>query len=742
MRQRIRIFDLRYWGFAVTWLIYLFFLFVQQVALAQDFWQPTNGLAVGSPFAILPTSDERIFVGTERGVFCSNDYGKAWRKLGSEFKDSQIRDLKFDANGDILAATFDKGIFRSRNKGENWTSQNNGLTNLAIRALAISPNGSWFTGTVISGIFRSTDQGQSWVSVNNGLDDLRISCLVIDQDGDVFAGTGMRGIYRLVNNGVAWAEVNNGLKELLESTYRSTNALAITKLGHLFAATSAGVYRSKDRGGSWQRVMPGYFHTLAVLQDQASVLIASSEIHLSTDNGDTWKKIGISDYSFYRIYSLTQTPKGHLLAGTSEGVFLKIAGTDGWQRINNALPADPATIAVHPNGDVYVGAFGIYTSHNDGGGWRLAFSDSISRSYESLAFNSKGHVFVGASSYSNLSGPRVFRSTDLGKTWEIKDKGLEQLSDPGSALTLGISRGGVIFAGRRGVFRSTDNGESWKAINNGLPPTYISSIAIDSSQSVLLATVNGLFRSFDQGDHWMPLNNPAPTIEIRSLLVNAKGFIFAGSWGQGVYRSKDNGVTWEKLANGLPMGEGVSAMAILPNQDLYVGSNAYVGIYYSRDDGETWQPINSGLLRNQVQSIAGSPRGYVFAALGGDFAFQDNVGIFRSVHPIAVKVDEKLQGEKPTTFLLAQNYPNPFNSSTLIEFILPVSGYVSLKVFDVLGVEIESLVSENLLAGKHRIQWRAQDKPNGIYFYKLQVGNSSNLSRYAVNKTYKLILLR
>jgi plastocyanin len=88
----------------------------------------------------------------------------------------------------------------------------------------------------------------------------------------------------------------------------------------------------------------------------------------------------------------------------------------------------------------------------------------------------------------------------------------------------------------------------------------------------------------------------------------------------------------------------------------------------------------------------------------------------------------------PDHFNLMQNYPNPFNPTTVISFDLPAKSFVSLKIFDLLGKQVSSLVSDELPAGRYNREWNATDLPSGIYFYRLQAGSFS--------ETKKLILLR
>ena len=77
----------------------------------------------------------------------------------------------------------------------------------------------------------------------------------------------------------------------------------------------------------------------------------------------------------------------------------------------------------------------------------------------------------------------------------------------------------------------------------------------------------------------------------------------------------------------------------------------------------------------------------------------------------------------PSEFLLSQNYPNPFNPSTTISYQLPVNSFVSLKVYNVLGNEVASLVNEQKQAGEHEIEFNASGLGSGVYFYTLKAGN-------------------
>ena len=98
--------------------------------------------------------------------------------------------------------------------------------------------------------------------------------------------------------------------------------------------------------------------------------------------------------------------------------------------------------------------------------------------------------------------------------------------------------------------------------------------------------------------------------------------------------------------------------------------------------------------------------------------------------------------DMPQGYRLAQNYPNPFNPSTTISFTLPSHSFVSLKVFDLIGREVATLVLEEMPAGIHSLPWNASYLPSGVYFYRLQARPLYGKQVDAFMEIKKLILLK
>jgi hypothetical protein len=93
-------------------------------------------------------------------------------------------------------------------------------------------------------------------------------------------------------------------------------------------------------------------------------------------------------------------------------------------------------------------------------------------------------------------------------------------------------------------------------------------------------------------------------------------------------------------------------------------------------------------------------------------------------------------------FRLSQNYPNPFNPSTTIEYQIPQSSFVTIKVYDALGKEVVTLVKEEKPAGIHEINFEPKDLTSGLYLYKISAGDPSTSSGQGFEQTRKMLLLK
>lgn len=187
---------------------------------------------------------------------------------------------------------------------------------------------------------------------------------------------------------------------------------------------------------------------------------------------------------------------------------------------------------------------------------------------------------------------------------------------------------------------------------------------------------------------------------------------------------------WVQRYNGPQNGdEFTTSMTIDKFGNIYVtgssigASNDFVTIKYNSAGILQWEQRYNGPgnFIDVSNSIAVDKTGNVYIA--GDSYGSGNNDDFVTIkytQPVGINT---ISNEVPSKYLLSQNYPNPFNPATNIRFDMKKGDFVSIKVFDMLGKEIENLVSEYKDAGSYEINFDASKLQSGVYFYKMETLN-------------------
>jgi len=143
--------------------------------------------------------------------------------------------------------------------------------------------------------------------------------------------------------------------------------------------------------------------------------------------------------------------------------------------------------------------------------------------------------------------------------------------------------------------------------------------------------------------------------------------------------------------------------------------------------------ISSGSLTGTFSSDGNSVSGnYTYRNFNCGTATAMGAWSGTPMQTCTVGVDERASREMPEAFALYSNYPNPFNPSTTIEYDLPQLSNVELKVYDMLGNEVQTLVSGERPAGKYRVQFSSAGLPSGLYFYRLRAGERVEVKKMVV----------
>jgi predicted GH43/DUF377 family glycosyl hydrolase len=261
---------------------------------------------------------------------------------------------------------------------------------------------------------------------------------------------------------------------------------------------------------------------------------------------------------------------------------------------------------------------------------------------------------------------------------------------------------------RNGVFRLYFTGDP---LNDRIPETY-SAVSTDGINFTLEAGVR-----FSGGDHsvldpsllWIGdtlhyfAGGASPTQNWHALSVDGLGFT----------RIEDLSIRGIMMSNGINTNKGYRFYGFpnKPPPEMNIQSA-------SSSDGRVWS-LDPGirLERDPQNSLEGM---YVKDPA---VVLKDSLYIMYYVtrKPEYTGIDEQQEGI-PQELKLLQNYPNPFNPNTTISYSLSKWAFVSLKIFNALGQEVEELVNGERSPGSHLVQWSASNVPSGIYFYRLQAG--------------------
>ncbi len=253
-------------------------------------------------------------------------------------------------------------------------------------------------------------------------------------------------------------------------------------------------------------------------------------------------------------------------------------------------------------------------------------------------------------------------------------------------------------------------------------------------RAIVVGEKGTILRTTDTGFNWLDVSIPDTTFDFYDLsqrgiyfgFVTGDIFVAVGSQGK-IYKSTDEGATWTQKTSGTTNTLRSIYFHTL-DSGVVVGDNGT--ILFTTNGGESWytDPYFDSPNTRHFSSVAITNNNY-----GTYTAMSDSFFIF-SEEAVTVTGVENVLTETPTRFALSQNYPNPFNPGTAIAFSIPSKSFVSLKVFDLAGREVSTVISEELPPGNYSRQWNATGLASGIYMYRLETGTFA--------ETKKMVLIK
>lgn len=463
------------------------------------------------------------------------------------------------------------------------------------------------------------------------------------------------------------------------------------------ATRGAVVVKTSDGGQNWVPVPAPFGSTISGIDgtgDKVWIAGNSGLLATSDDLGNTWDLI--TPIPSASLYGLTFLSEDVGYAAGFDGVFLKTTN-GGTQWKGGYLTVGFRTLNIqdifflNENIGFAAHSYQMVSKTIDGGAtWNAIIPDTNAATVTSSAvyFVNENLGFVAGRVASGVD--IVYRTTDGGGSWSSQTNQLAK--NPQSVAFSNENNGIVVADGLKAIF-TTNGGVTW-------------------NQSQFLNIPTG----------WENAN-------LRKVIfISENDALAVGD--KIILKSRNGGATFEYI----PTNSQVMLYSVaFRNDTAYsVGKNNNVNgeVWWSADFGESWNNIIDTTVINSstssfLYSTAIDFNGYVW--VGGSAS---NIFTTMPEPPVSVGDDKYVINN----YRLDQNYPNPFNPNTIISFELFKSDLIILKIYDILGREIITLIDGIKKSGLHQINFDASNLTSGVYFYRLQSGDFI--------ETKKMVLLR
>ncbi|MFC2092936.1 YCF48-related protein [Bacteroidota bacterium] len=664
-------------------------------------WVPVTSIPNAVPNKLSMVSASLAWVVCNEGkIFRTTDGGQTWVQQSSGTT-RKLQDVQFidQLNGWVVGGTSSDGttllVLRTTNGGQTWVDLSFGSNCQSVEAgRFINAQTGWICGRTNSEptIHKTVDGGNNWVSQvlppafmgsgkkcsDIGFASADIGWATTDrnnQDGEVIYTT---------NGGATWTIQTYTFRDI--NCIAVKNSLQVAILGWKVGSNTLMIVKTTSNGGlTWAtNNVPISSSTYSLSYVGSSIWLGSmwSRILHSTDLGVSWEY----QYASHYLQSVD------------------------WINDNNAWITSRS---------LDVNGFTLRTS-NSGNNWINAVNTPGGNDVFVYDENSAWIMIEG----SPYTGPGIlFRTTNGGVNWDTTTLAAGYIS----SIYFITASTGWVYGGGGNIRKTVDGGINWSS-QNCITGLFISDVHFINTMEGWACggygTGNGFIRhTTDGGANWT-IQNPASTNFLSDIQFFDASNGLAIANGGLVQSTSNGGATWSTIST-IPLANLDGLLMLNSDTGWVIGRNPGGHIYRTDNGGHNWTAEWSATLPGQsLSKIVLNPSGTCILGCG------INNTIVRRTLLVNVK-EEKTFCE---SFFLSQNFPNPFNPSTIIRYALPRKSFVTLTVYNTLGLQVAQLVNEQQPAGYHDVVFRGVGLVSGVYFYKLETDGYVNVKKMLLVK--------